>query len=95
LYNIREGNYRNDYAFAIANNLVNGYNLNEQAGIPWKMFTFTRPVQSLEVNGNFMYVKLEDTATIALAVAKQSVHIMDKEYLQSDDFEKFVEVMCE
>jgi hypothetical protein len=95
LYNIREGNYRNDYAFAIANNLVNGYNLNEQESIPWKMFTFTRPVQSLDVNGNFMYVKLEDTDTIALAVAKQSVHIMDKKYLQSDAFGKFVEVMCE
>jgi hypothetical protein len=92
LYNIREGNYRNDYAFAIANNLVNGYNLNEQAGIPWKMFTLTNKVESISFD-NLVKVKFVEGTPLVLPT--MSIHIMDKEYLQSDNFEKFVEVMCE
>lgn len=92
LYNIREGNYRNDYAFAIANNILNGYNLNEDQGIPWRMFTIEEKIDQVLYDDNFLYVKHADDARV---VARQNTHIMDKQYLQSLDFEQLVEALIE
>jgi len=87
LYNIREGNYRNDYAFAIANNILNGYNLNEDQGIPWNMFTIEEKIDQVLYDDNFLYVYGDGTGKV---VARQNTHIMDKQYLQSQDFEQLV-----
>jgi len=87
LYNIREGNYRNDYAFAVANNILNGYNLNESQGIPWKMFTIEEKIDQVLYDDNFLYVYSKGTGKV---VARQNTHIMDKQYLQSADFEQLV-----
>ena len=87
LYNIREGNYRNDYAFAIANNILNGYNLNELQGIPWPMFTIEERIDQVLYDDNFLYIYSEGTGKV---VARQNIHIMDKQYLQSPDFEQLV-----
>ena len=87
LYNIREGNYRNDYAFAIANNILSGYSLNESQGIPWKMFTIEETIEQVLYDDNFLYVKHDNDARV---VPRQNTHIMDKQYLQSQDFEQLV-----
>ena len=87
LYNIREGNYRNDYAFAIANNILNGYNLNEDQGIPWRMFTIEEKIDQMLYDNNFLYVYSKETGR---AVPRQNTHVMDKQYLQSADFEHLV-----
>ena len=92
LYNIREGNYRNDYAFAIANNILNGYNLNEEQGIPWRMFTIEERIDQVLYDDNFLYIYSEGTGKV---VARQNIHIMDKQYLQSPDFEQLVEALIE
>jgi hypothetical protein len=88
LYNVREGNYRNDYAFAIANNILNGYNLNESQGIPWRMFTIEETIDQVLYDDNFLYVKHGNDGRV---VARQNTHIMDKQYLQSADFAQLVE----
>ena len=92
LYNIREGNFRNDYAFAIANNILSGYSLNEDQGIPWTMFTVEKKIEKIMLTDNFIQVHCEDKATL---VPYQNIHVMDKEYLQSRDFEQVVEAICE
>ena len=92
LYNIREGNYRNDYAFAVANNILNGYNLNESQGIPWKMFTIEEKIDQVLYDDNFLYVYSKGTGKV---VARQNTHIMDKQYLQSADFEQLVNGLTE
>jgi hypothetical protein len=92
LYNIREGNYRNDYAFAIANNILNGYNLNEDQGILWRMFTIEEKIDQVLYDDNFLYVKHNNDASV---VPRQNTHIMDKQYLQSPDFEQLVEALIE
>ena len=92
LYNIREGNYRNDYAFAIANCILSGYNLNEDQGIPWSMFTIEKKINHIMLTDNFIQVHYDDEATM---VPYQNIHVMDKEYLQSRDFEQVVEAICE
>jgi hypothetical protein len=92
LYNIREGNYRNDYAFAIANNILNGYNLNEDQGIPAVMLTIDDKITNIEHTKNFLKVRHGSTGT---AIPKQSIHIMDKEFLQSEMFSNLVKEICE
>ena len=92
LYNIREGNYRNDYAFAIANNIVNGYNLNESQGIPWRMLTVEDPIERIMLTDTQVRIYHKDQAVV---LPYQNIHVMDKEYLQSRDFEQVVEVICE
>jgi len=93
LYNIRDGNYRNDYAFAIANIVLSGYDINEQHGIPWKMFTLTNKVATISPTTSFLAVKFVDRTPICAAL--QNVHVMDKEYLQSENFKELVRTICE
>jgi len=92
LYNIQDRNFRNDFAFAIANTIVNGYNLNESQGIPWPMFTINEKIVDIRADGNILRVYHADHATI---MPYQNTHIMDKEYLQSKNFERMIGVICE
>ena len=92
LYNIREGNYRNDYAFAIANCIIGGYSLNEDQSIPWTMFTVDRKIERIMLTDNFVQIYYDDVATV---IPYQNIHVMDKEYLLSRDFEQVVEAICE
>lgn len=92
LYNIREGNYRNDYAFAIANIILSGYDLNEDQGIPWMLFTVTDKIDSIKLTDHFVNICHNKSATV---VPYQNIHIMDKEYLLSDNFKSVVEAICE
>jgi hypothetical protein len=90
LYNIRERNFRNDYAFAIADNIINGYTPSH--GIPWTMLTIDKPIKKLEIKDNIITVREEESAHV---IPKQSIHVMDKDYLQSDDYIKFVDAICQ
>lgn len=92
LYHIRGVSFRNDYAFTIANNILNGYEPGMQDGIPWKMLTFANEVTSIQPHGSLIAVKEKDKAHL---IAKQNMHIMDKKYLLSDDFSSFVEFICQ
>ena len=89
LYNIRRSTFRNDYAFAIADNIINGYMLNK--GIPWTMLTIDKTVNALEVKNNKIIVREENVAHV---IPRQSIHVMDKVYLQSDAYEEFIEEIC-
>jgi hypothetical protein len=93
LYNIRERNYRNDYAFAIANIILSGYAINEDQGIPWTMFTIEDKIESIPtMTNNFIHIRHADRAVV---VPYQCIHVMDKEYLQSTDFKQVVGAICE
>lgn len=91
LYNIRESNYRNDYAFAIANIILSGYSINEDQGIPWRLFTIEEKIKSIVLDDNFLRIRHTDNAIV---MPYQDIHIMDKEYLQSKDFGQVVEAIC-
>ena len=89
LYNIRRSNFRNDYAFAIADNIINGYTASP--GIPWTMLTVDKTVKALDIKNNKIIVREEE---IAHVIPKQNIHIMDKLYLQSNAYEEFIEQVC-
>ena len=89
LYNIRRSNFRNDYAFAIADNIINGYTASP--GIPWTMLTVDKTVKALEIKNNKIVVREDDVAHV---ISQQSLHVMDKLYLQSDNYKEFIDTVC-
>ena len=92
LYNIREQNYRNDYAFAIANIILNGYSIDQHQSIPWSMFSIFDSIDKIDLDGCLLKVSHGDTATV---IPKQNIHILDKKYLQSSNFQLLVDRLCE
>lgn len=91
LYHMREGNFRNDYAFTIANNILNGYDLNFDQGIVTPMLTFSDVTTSITTKGSMLVVKERERAYV---IPRQNIHVMDKGYLLSDNFRDFVDTIC-
>ena len=90
LYQIRESNYRNDYAFAMANNVLNGYTTGPDNEI--KMLTADQNVKSIESQSSRLVIRTEDRAVV---LPRQSLHVMDKTYLLSQQHGKFVDKICQ
>ena len=99
LYNISKGNFRNDFAFTIANNMLSGYSLNEEHGIPWSMFSVYHDIESIVPFGNFLKINHvkgpTDKWPLTTVVADQNLHILDKNYLVTDSFKQLVDQHCE
>jgi hypothetical protein len=92
LFNIEQRNFRNDYAFAIANIIINGYSINESQGIPWTMFTIDKPIERMVSTEHNIRIYHADSAVVA---PHQCIHVMDKQYLQSQDFKQFVNALTQ
>jgi hypothetical protein len=90
LYNIQARNFRNDYAFTIADNIINGYT--SSLGIPWTMLTIDNPIEKIEIKGNNIIVREQESAQV---LPRQNIHVMDKDYLLSDDYADFVDAVCQ
>lgn len=91
LYNMRDQSYRNDHAFSIANIILNGYALDTHTSIPWPMLTVKDDVKSLSTENNLLIIRTHEKAVVT---AKQNLHIMDKDYLQTEQFKIFVDGLC-
>jgi hypothetical protein len=91
LYQIVARNFRNDYAFAIANYILNGYATDKSNGVPWTMLTFDKLVSQIDIMPNKLIVREHEQAHV---IPRQNIHIIDKDYLQSDRFSKFVDEIC-
>ena len=89
LYHLRENNFRNDYAFAIADNILSGYHASP--GIPWPMLTIDHAVKKIETQNNKLIVREDSKAYI---ITKQNLHIMDKDYLLGDSHQKLLDEIC-
>lgn len=88
MFNIFNQSYRNDYAFAMADLIINGYKLETSKRIPWSMFTFDTQIKSLEKLNSSIVIRTDKNALISPV---QDMHIMDKLYLLSDDYKNFLE----
>jgi hypothetical protein len=88
MFNIFNQSYRNDYAFAIADLVINGYKLEKNKRIPWSMFTFDNEIKAMESLNNSIVIRTRDRALISPI---QDIHVMDKMYLLSDNFNNFLE----
>lgn len=86
LFNIRERNYRNDYAFAIADYILNGYTVGTQS-IPGNMLTVDQVIDSISVQDSRLVIKDKNRSYV---IPRTNIHIMSKAYLQSDNFTKLI-----
>lgn len=78
--------YRNDYAFAMADIILNGF-YRDRTGIPGIMLNVTHSIDSIAVKGNSLVIKDSKSAYV---VPRMNLHVMSKQYLQSDNFNKFI-----
>ena len=93
LYNIGAGNFRNDFAFGIADSILNGYAENSATKLPKQLLTITGPLRTLnrvKANGATLFLQLKFNET-ALILPVENLHILSKHYLLSDDFKAFVD----
>lgn len=91
LFAVRETNYRNDFAFSMANIILNGHTLTPEQSIPWPMLTIEDNIESIDIKNKFLTVKYGNRADV---ISRQNLHVMDKQYLLSDKFKNFVERIC-
>ena len=86
LYNVREGNYRNDYAFAIAHNILSGYSAKKQFA-PYPITTFAGQIDKIELQDQRVIVRSDQAYVLPL----QSLHVMSKRYLTTPNLKEFVD----
>ena len=55
------------------------------------MMTFNNIVTSLDIENNLITLKEKENAYV---IPRQNIHVMDKEYLLSDNFNAFVDKIC-
>jgi hypothetical protein len=87
LYNIQERIFRNDYAFAIADIILNGYCLDKKT-IPENMLAVNQVIQSIDIINDSLVIK---DAIQSYVVPRSNLHIMSKGYLQSENFKTLVD----
>jgi hypothetical protein len=86
LFNVESRSYRNDYAFAMADVILNGFSVSN-IGIPGPMLNILQPIESITVQGNQVVIKDQQTAYV---VPRMNMHVMSKKYLQSTNFNEFI-----
>jgi hypothetical protein len=91
LYSMASDNFRNDHAFTIADNVLDGYVTYGKNTVPGTMLTIDKEVKSLELRDTQIIVR-QDRAHV---IPRMDLHIMDKDYLLSDDFDNFVQEACQ
>jgi hypothetical protein len=86
LFNITTRNYRNDYAFAMADIILNGFKVGTNS-ILGPMLNVTQTIDSIEVLDNRLVIKDRERAYV---IPKMNMHLMSKQYLQSENFDQFI-----
>ena len=86
LFNVEQRNFRNDYAFAMADIIINGYAISTHS-IPDNMLAVNQPIKSIELKDNKFVIKDKEKSYVTPVM---NLHIMSKAYLQSDNFKSLV-----
>jgi hypothetical protein len=87
LFNVEARNFRNDYAFAMADIVLNGYTVDKKS-IPGSILAVDQSIQSMTVKDNHIVVKDKNRSYV---LPRTNLHIMSKAYLQSNNFKILVE----
>jgi len=86
LFNVEQRNFRNDYAFSMADIILNGYATTDHS-IPDNMLAVNQSIKSIELRDKKFVIKDKDQSYVAPVM---NLHIMSKAYLQSEDFKSLV-----
>lgn len=88
LFNIEQRNFRNDYAFAMADMAMNGYSINGSTTLLGPMLHVDSAVTSITARGDTFVIRDAERAFI---VPRTNMHVISKAYLQSDQFQEFMD----
>lgn len=86
VFNIESRQYRNDYAFAMADIILNGFRVQHNS-IPGPLLNVTQSIESITVNDNKLIIKDRHSAYV---IPKMNIHLMGKQYLQTENFNEFI-----
>lgn len=86
LFNVESRQYRNDYAFAMADIILSGYQIQHNS-IPGPMLNVMQAIESITVKDSKVVIKDVDRSYV---IPKMNMHVMSKQYLQSNNFKKFI-----
>lgn len=82
-----EGTYRNDFAFALADIIINGYCVDNRNYLPFSMISIQNKVHNIEIVNQNLIIRESDRVIVS---PKQNVHLMDKSFLLTDKFRDFI-----
>ena len=88
LYNIREGNFRNDYAFAIAHYILSGNSIIASSFSPYSIHTVTGAIADISATESSIIVR---TPNKGFVLPYQNLHIMSKAWLTSPGLTQLVD----
>jgi hypothetical protein len=88
LYNVREANFRNDYAFAIANYIMGGNVLATQNYAPNAILTVTGTIARMDWSPETLVVRTPDTGYV---LPHCNLHVMSKAWLTSPSLKELVD----
>ena len=89
LFNIDNRNFRNDFAFAIADVILNGYTLDKKS-IPGSVIAVDQSIDRIDIIEGKIVVKDKNKSYV---LPHTNLHVMSKAYLQSDNFKNFVSLI--
>ena len=89
LYNLETNSFRNDFAFTIADNILNGYIQTPSNYLPWPIHTVANTIDSLVLTDQQLLLKTNGHGYI---LPKQNLHIISKKYLLSESCNQLIEV---
>jgi hypothetical protein len=87
LFNHTELQYRNDFAFAMARVVLDGYTKSVNTSMPLNLITLTEKLNSLEFKDELLLARYDTHADL---LPRRDLHIFSKSWLQSPALEKFV-----
>ena len=67
--------------------IIGGYNRSTSTNMPWGIVTADEALTDVQINDNWMTIRKEDQA---LVLPRTDLHVMSKEWLQSNKLEKFI-----
>jgi hypothetical protein len=80
LFGIVQIEFRNDYAFAMAEIILGGHTRTQQSRMPWGITTVDAPVDNIEWVNDWLVVRTADTARV---LPRCDLHVMSKAWLQT------------
>lgn len=83
--------FRNDYAFAMAEIILNGHGSQTRFNMPLHINTVDQLVTSIDINHEWMVVRGEKQAHV---LPRSDLHVMSKQWLMSDGFDRFIAGAC-
>jgi hypothetical protein len=88
LYQIKISNYRNDFSFTIANNIVNGYQCDDTNCIFKTNLIIQDEIKQLQYTDDLIYLETDKNKVL---FPKFDLHLLDKNFFFNENYDKFIE----